>query len=162
MLMNILPEIKLLELKTLIGMHQSMSLVANATQQLWSKFKPRVGEVQSRRNEDFISLQIYPPDYFIEFNPLRAFEKWALVETEAATIAPEGMDIINLPGGLYAVFNYKGNSNDTRIFQYIYTQWLPASNYVLDSRPHFEVLGPAYIHNDTNAEEEIYIPIKNK
>ena len=65
-----------------------------------------------------------------------------------------------IAGGLYAMFEYKGSSKDNSIFQYIYTSWLPNSTYVLDDRPHFEVLGKKYKNNDPNSEEEIWIPIK--
>jgi len=47
-------------------------------------------------------------------------------------------------------------------FQKIYTVWLPASDYVLDNRPHFEVLGDKYKNNDPSSEEEVWIPIKPK
>jgi AraC family transcriptional regulator len=40
--------------------------------------------------------------------------------------------------------------------------WLPGSDFVLDTRPHFEVLGDQYKNNDTTSEEEIWIPIKLK
>jgi predicted transcriptional regulator YdeE len=45
------------------------------------------------------------------------------------------------------------------IQNYIYTEWLPASNYELDNRPQFEILGVKYKTNDPNSEEEIWIPI---
>jgi AraC family transcriptional regulator len=65
-----------------------------------------------------------------------------------------------LPSGLYAVFDYKGSSNDQSIFLYIFGSWLPNSGYNLDDRPHFEVLGNKYKNNDPTSEEEIWIPIK--
>ena len=34
--------------------------------------------------------------------------------------------------------------------------------YILDNRPHFEVLGGKYKNNDSNSEEEIWIPVKQK
>jgi AraC family transcriptional regulator len=67
-----------------------------------------------------------------------------------------------LNGGLYAVFNYKGLNTDNRIFIHIFTEWLPSSGYVLDERPHFEILGEKYKNNDPESEEEIWIPVKPK
>jgi len=67
-----------------------------------------------------------------------------------------------LKGGLYAVFDYKGSSNDISIFQYIFGTWLQNSDFLLDDRPHFEVLGDKYKNADPNSEEEIWIPIKKK
>lgn len=67
-----------------------------------------------------------------------------------------------LPGGLYTIFDYKGLNTDTRIFICIFKEWLPNSNYVLDGRPHFEILGKKYKNNDPESEEKIWIPIKPK
>ncbi|MEP1984886.1 MAG: GyrI-like domain-containing protein, partial [Maribacter dokdonensis] len=41
-------------------------------------------------------------------------------------------------------------------------EWIPNSEYQLDGRPHFEVLGAKYKNNDPNSEEEVWIPIKAK
>ena len=72
------------------------------------------------------------------------------------------METYSLAGGLYAVFDYKGSSTDPSIFQHIFGTWLPNSEYMLDDRPHFEVLGDKFKNNDPNSEEEIWIPIKTK
>jgi len=73
------------------------------------------------------------------------------------------METFTLSGGEYAVFDYKGSSDDSSIFfQYIFMTWLPNSEYKLDNRPHFEVLGEKDKNNDSNSEEEIWIPIKKK
>ena len=47
-------------------------------------------------------------------------------------------------------------------FQYIFTNWLPNSEYELDNRPHFEILGDKYINGSADSEEEIWIPVKYK
>jgi AraC family transcriptional regulator len=57
---------------------------------------------------------------------------------------PAEMEKFVLPGGLYAVFYHKGIYTDTDIFQYIFGTWLTASEYELDKRPHFEILGCKY------------------
>lgn len=67
-----------------------------------------------------------------------------------------------LPKGLYPVFDYTGNSADPSIFQYIYGDWIPNSEYELDDRPHFEALGARYANDDPLSEEEVWIPIKKK
>ena len=72
------------------------------------------------------------------------------------------MESLTLPSGLYAVFHYKGLSSDPSIFQYIFATWLPQSDYILDDRPHFEVLGEKYKNDDPDSEEDIYIPVKPK
>ena len=60
------------------------------------------------------------------------------------------------------MFLYKGLSTDPTIFQYIFAEWLPKSDYLLDNRPHFEVLGEKAKLNDPNSEEEIWVPIRLK
>ena len=84
------------------------------------------------------------------------------MEVSSLDFVPNEMETYSLAGGLYAVFNYKGLSSDPQIFQYIYGTWIPNSEYELDQRPHFEVLGENYKNNDPNSEEEIWIPIKLK
>jgi len=70
---------------------------------------------------------------------------------------------IFLSSGLYAVFHYIGSSTGISIFhQNIFNVWLPSSDYLLDDRPHFEILGEKYKNNDPLSEEDIWIPIKPK
>jgi AraC family transcriptional regulator len=146
--------------KTLVGIHIKMSLSENKTGELWKSFMSQKDLIPNRKNQDFISLNIYPKGYFEKFNPKIEFEKWALAEVENFDNIPESMHAYKLSGGLYAIFNYRGSSNDASVFQHIYNEWLPQSNYQLDNRPHFEVLGSKYKNNDENSQEEIWIPIK--
>jgi AraC family transcriptional regulator len=111
---------------------------------------------------DLISLAVYKPTHFANFNPTNEFERWAAVEVADFDNLPNEMEPFVLPSGLYVVFDYKGLSTDNSIFQYILGTWLPSSNYVLDDRPHFEVLGDKYKNNDPTSEEEIWIPVKTK
>lgn len=86
-----------------------------------------------------------------------------MAEVSNLSIIPEGMEPFVLKGGLYAVFNYKGNQQQAAAaFQYIFGTWLPASHYTVDNRPHFEILGDKYKNGDPDSEEEIWIPIKYK
>jgi AraC family transcriptional regulator len=57
---------------------------------------------------------------------------------------------------------HRGASTDTSTFEYIFRVWLPASEYLLDDRPHFEILGAKYKDNDPESEEEIWIPVQKK
>ncbi|MHA8099245.1 GyrI-like domain-containing protein [Aquirufa aurantiipilula] len=155
------PRIEILPEKRLIGIHQEMSLAANTTSQLWATFMSRRHEISDAYTSNLISLQIYPTNYFIEFSPMNHFVKWACIEVSPSAPIPQGMESLLLTGGLYAVFKYQGLA-DPQIFQYIFTTWLPASEYKLDYRPHFEVLGEKYKNNDPNSEEEIWIPVKRK
>ena len=157
-----LPRIENLLEKKLVGSKSKMSLTNNKTGALWGQFAPRINEIRNRLNQKMISLQVYDASYYVKFNPSNEFEKWATVEVLDFDSIPTGMEPFRLEEGLYAVFDYKGSSADTGIFQYIFMTWLPNSDYQLDNRPHFEVLGEKYKNNDPNSEEEIWIPIKNE
>lgn len=157
-----LPTIKTLSPKKLISKSLMMNLIENKTAQLWQSFGPRIKEITNRVTNDKISLQIYPENYFKQFNPKTEFTKYACVEVTDYNDLPNDLETLDLEAGLYAVFNYKGSSADKSIFQYIFSEWLPNSDFYLDHRPHFEVLGEKYKNNDPNSEEEIWIPIKNR
>jgi AraC family transcriptional regulator len=156
------PRIIIAGRKLLLGMHQKMSVAANAAGQLWSKFGPKASGIPNKASEDRYSLQIYPEGYFANFRPDLEFEKWATVEVSDTSSSDQTLEYLELPGGLYAVFHYRGLSSNPAIFQHIYSQWLPSSPYNLDSRPHFEVLGTKYRNNDPASEEDIWIPIVEK
>jgi AraC family transcriptional regulator len=155
----IYPRLEMLFPKKLIGKRLPMSFANNRTPELWRSFMPHRKEIQNAIGTNLFSLQHYGNiNPFQNFNPEIVFEKWASVEVIDFGNIPEGMETFLLEGGLYAVFDYKGNSPE--IFQYIFQQWLPNSEYELDYRPHFEILAEKYKNNDPDSEEEIWIPIK--
>jgi len=157
---KITPRIQNLCEKRLVGKHLTMSLANNKTGELWKNFAPKRRDITNNLTNDLISMQVYTPTHFADFKPTNEFKKWAAVEVSDFDNVPIDMETFTLKGGLYAVFDYKGSSNDNSIFQYIFGTWLPSSYYDLDDRPHFEVLGDKYKNNDQTSEEEIWIPIK--
>jgi AraC family transcriptional regulator len=156
------PRIITLSEKKLVGKRLIMSFADFKIGELWKSFLPRRKEIINSLTTDFISIALYKPNHFIDFSPTNEFEKWAVVEVSDFKSVPKDMETFTLPGGLYAVFDYKGSSTDNSIFQYILGTWLPNSMYLLDDRPHFEVLGDKYKNGDPNSEEEIWIPIRQK
>ncbi len=156
------PRIETLKDKKMIGVSLRMSLTNNKTGEIWRNFMPRRKEIINNLSNDLISMAIYKPNHFADFKPTNEFEKWAAIEVMDFESVPNGMETFTLKGGLYAVFDYKGSSTDTTIFQYIFSTWIPNSDYFLDDRPHFEILGDKYKNADPNSEEEIWIPIKKK
>lgn len=156
------PRIVTLKEKKLVGKRLVMSLSDNKTGELWRSFMPRRKEISNNLTSDLISMSLYKPSYFADFKLSNEFEKWAAVEVSDFDRVPNYMEAIALPAGLYAVFNYKGSSSDDGIFQFIFGVWLPKSAYLLDDRPHFEVLGERYKNADPDSEEEIWIPIRAK
>jgi AraC family transcriptional regulator len=156
------PIITSIPAKKLIGLQKTMSLVNFNIGELWGAFGPRRVEIKNNVNSELVSLAVYPGDYFESFSPSRNFQRWALVEVTDFNCIPDQMESFDLPSGLYAVFHYQGLNSDSSIFQYIYNVWLPQSEYRLDDRPHFEILGEKYKNNDPLSEEDIWIPIRKK
>ncbi|MBK6750545.1 MAG: GyrI-like domain-containing protein [Acidobacteria bacterium] len=153
------PRIEISNEKKLAGNKLTMSLADFRVGELWQLFLPRRKAISNNLTSELISMAVYPSTYFANFSPSNEFQKWAAVEVSGFENNPDEMEKFTLESGLYAVFDYKG-PNTNSIFQYILGTWLPNSEYQLDDRPHFEVLGEKYKNNDPNSEEEIWIPIK--
>ena len=140
-----------------------MSFSDNKTFELWRSFMPRRKEIQNNIGTELYCIQVNGQMDFNNFNPNIKFEKWAAIEVTDFNTVPHEMETIILPGGLYAVFLYKGAASAAqKTFHNIFGTWLPNSDYALDDRQHFEMLGEKYKNEDPNSEEEIWIPIKPK
>jgi AraC family transcriptional regulator len=156
------PRREILTEKKLIGIRMRMSLSDNKTGQLWRIFMPRRREITNNLTHELFSMQVYDPTYdFNNFNPDATFEKWAAVEVADFNSIPGDMEPFILKGGLYAVFLHKGAAATGPVtFRYIFGSWIPNSPYMIDNRPHFEILGEKYKNDDPDSEEEIWIPVK--
>ncbi len=158
--MNLQHRIETMPQKKLLGMRVIMSLAQNKTYELWHGFMPRRKEIMNIVGADLYSLRIYDAGYFSSFKPAATFEKWAAVEVSDFDHIPAGMETCILPQGLYAVFSYVGAASAAGpVYQHIYTVWLPASGYRLDTRPHLDIMGEKYKREDPMSEEDIWIPI---
>ncbi|MDV6236819.1 GyrI-like domain-containing protein [Leptospira ellisii] len=156
------PNIASLDPVSIVGIKTETSFAENKTAELWRTFMPRRSEIRNRKNEDLYSISIYKPGFFLNFHPNVSFEKWAGVEVQSSEIR-EGWESLRLPGGLYASFLYKGLPRDASgFFERIFRVWLPASEYLLDDRPHFEVMGESYKNDDPDSEESVFIPIRKR
>ena len=156
------PTIQTLPQKKLIGKSARMSLVQNTTPVLWKSFMQHRKSVKNTIGTDLYSIQVYDDtSYFRNFNPQTAFTKYAMTEVSSFDTIPEDMEALTIEAGLYAVFIYKGlPQHFAKMATYIFSQWLPNSEYALDNRPHFEVLGDKYKPASEDSEEEVWIPIK--
>ena len=156
------PRIEIIDKKLLVGNSQDMSLVNNKTFELFSSFMPNRNKISNAISSDVFEVMEYHDLYFKNFNPNTSFKKWATLEVTESKVIPESMQTLVIEKGLYAVFQYKGLPQGFgELMRYILSEWLPKSNYELDNRPHFNILGNKYKHDDPNSEEEVYIPIKN-
>jgi AraC family transcriptional regulator len=160
--MNQEPRFEQLETTRLVGIFLKMSRVNDQTRQLWRSFMPRRDLVSNRTSSDFISMQVYPNGPHQVADPSAEFTKWAVVQVEDFSSLPEDMSSYTLDGGLYAVFDHNGPATDLSTIMYIFGEWLPRSEYVLDHREHFELLPADYKPVDPNAREEFWIPVKRR
>jgi len=156
------PIINILAQKVLVGKKLEMSYSNNRTIELWRSFMPRKKEIRNQVGSELYSMQIYNGVFdFQNFNQNDTFTKWAAIEVTDFEHIPKEMESYTLKGGLYAVFTYKGSLIDfQRTFQSIFDVWLPNSDYQIDDREHFELLGEKYKNESPDSEEEIWIPIK--
>lgn len=157
------PAIKNFPGKKFIGKKIQMSLSNNRTGELWRSFVPEIGKIKNNIGTERYSIEIYDPGYFRDFSPGATFEKWAAIAVTDFETIPDGMETLILNNGQYAVFLYKGPASAApKIFQYIFGTWLPGSDYLVDDRPHFEVMGAKYKNEDPDSEEELWIPVRPK
>ena len=158
------PRIEELKEKKLIGQKTRMSFANNKTFGLWKSFAPRKKEILNSASSDLYSVDIYnDSQFFVNFNPLKEFDKWAAIEVQDFDTFPEEMEKLVIPQGLYAVFHYKGKPSEAEeTFKYIYGVWLPNSIYEMDNRPYLAIMGNKYKGEDPDSEEEFWIPIKIK
>lgn len=155
------PTIKIFPETKFIGKNLSFSYTDYRAFELWSSFMPRRNEIQNALGKDLFNIQINPENF--DFDPQTEFVKWAVVPVSDFDFVPEGMQLLIVEEGLYAVFNHIGDASKAReTFGYIYGVWLPNSEYELDNRPQFEILGEKYKNNAADSEEEIWIPIKKR
>jgi AraC family transcriptional regulator len=155
------PRYEILPEKKLIGKRITMSFAVNKTRELWQSFMPVRKEILNSIGSELYSVEVYDPLYFHNFKPESEFEKWAAVEVTDFKTVPEGMETMVSPEGLYAVFIHKGPASaGSNTYQHIFVTWLPDSDYTLDERPHFAIMGEKYKSEDPDSEEELWIPIK--
>ena len=146
----------------LIGVVETMSFANNKTAKLWQTLMPRRSEIPMIDGSELYSVEIYPDiSFFREFNPTNEFEKWAAIPVIDFKDIPEGFKTLVIPVGLYAKFHFTGSIQEApQAMEYIFGEWLPNSEYNLDARPHFSVMGEKYSNTSPDSEEDFYVPIR--
>jgi AraC family transcriptional regulator len=158
------PRIEILQEIKLVGKKARMSFTANKTKELWQSFMPRRSEIRNAVDAELYSVEVYKNTTFSKnFDPANEFEKWAAVKVPYFDTIPDGMNTLIIPQGQYAVFPYKGKPSEAQAtYQYIHGVWLPNSEYDLDDRPHFALMGEKYRGEHPGSEEELWIPVKKR
>ena len=157
------PRFEILAEKKMLGKRMVMSFSHNKTFDLWQGFMSQRNEIKNNIGVELYSVEVYPPLFFKDFNAEAEFEKWAAVEVADFNTVPAGMETLTIPTGQYAVFIHQGPaSNGPETYRYIFMDWLPNSEFLLDNRPHFAVMGAKYKSEDPDSEEELWIPVNKK
>ncbi|MEO5858611.1 MAG: GyrI-like domain-containing protein [Pyrinomonadaceae bacterium] len=145
----------------LIGARVRTSFANDRTSELWRGFRPVASKIAGRIGGESYSVKVYDGSYsFSQFDPAVEFDKWAAVAVSDEAPVPDGVDSLIISAGKYAEFPHVGPASDAPLsFGYIFGEWLPASEFELDLRPHFEILPEGYDPFNENAEEKVLIPI---
>ncbi|WKN45916.1 GyrI-like domain-containing protein [Tunicatimonas pelagia] len=156
--------IEIIEEIKLVGKKVRMSVANNQTQELWQGFMPNRATIKNTIGTALYSVEVYDNlDFFEQFSPTQEFDKWAAVQVRNYESVSEDMEQLMIPAGLYAVFLYQGKASEAiTAYQYIYGNWIPNSDYNLDDRPHFALMGEKYKNDDPTSEEEFWIPVVAK
>ena len=133
------PEIITITEKKIIGMkseicHNEYGKIVD----LWKCFMPNKKNIKTINNE-LIAMQVYADFMNID----DAYDIWACAEVTDFENIPDAMETFVISKGKYAVFHQKG-VDASGLYQRIMTQWLPNSEYEIDARPHFQVMGEKY------------------
>ncbi|WP_104809643.1 GyrI-like domain-containing protein [Polaribacter filamentus] len=79
---------------------------------------------------------------FKDFNYDIKFIKWSSIEFLNSNEVPKDYKTYILKGGLYTVFIHKGQAGGfSKTFEFIFSDWIPNSNYERDNREHFDLIG---------------------
>lgn len=66
--------------KLLVGKRLTMSFVNYNIAELWKSFMQGRNAINNNLSNDLVSLAVYTPTHFVNFNPTNKFEKWATIE----------------------------------------------------------------------------------
>ncbi len=98
--------------------------------ELWPEFIRRFDEIKNKRGESQGRFMTYGvcQEIWLDGHIQDYFRYFSAVEVEKNTLAPEGMELIEIPKQKYAVFTHRGGVHLLgRTNQYIWGTWLPQS-----------------------------------
>lgn len=124
---------------------------------LWARLFPRMSEIQASETEFSLGVIITEPNCDGELDYL------AGRPVTDATAIPEGMEALQLPGGLYARFTHTGPLSEIReTMRQIYMDWAPTSGYEFDQRPDLEVYDQRFKPDQGQTTFDVLVPVKAK
>lgn len=159
---KISPKIITFPSTTLLVKSMPMSFAEDKTQELWREFTPLMNSIRDRIDSDRYSVQVYPnTDFFNPFDINKMFIKYAGIKINPVEHLSDNTQQLIIPEGHYVSVNYIGRPRHAdKVFQYIFYDWLPNSEYCLDNRPHIAIMEKTYKGDHDDSEEQFLIPIK--
>lgn len=129
---------------------------------LWHKLHKVKKEIPNRACMDYlVGLNDYSKIFsFEEKQP--AFDYYAAVEVSTLDQIPSKMQAATLPAGKYAVFTFRGKSQDSLqpVVDYIYKVWFPQSNCQLNEQAKYDFARYSEIVDEKGQNNiEVWIPI---
>lgn len=128
---------------------------------LWVELLARAGEIKNAVNPDeawgaYIMLDE-------EENSMNMI-CFAGFEVSKPTDLPEGMEVLEVPAGKYAVFTHIGLLDNLKeTYGYIYGVWAQTNDkYFLNNAPQLEFYGPNFEGGSTESQLDLLIPIIDK
>ncbi len=145
----------------IVGIKDRIIMPNNTIPSLWEKFMTRENEISKKKKgvyygiADNMSTEAYE------------FDETIGVEVEEFENIPKDMCTYIIPAQKYIVFTHKGLLFDnggvslvSRSYDYIYSKFLPTSEFKVNNDFNFELYDSRYIENSNDSEFDIYVPIK--
>lgn len=141
-----------------VGMHVRAKPFSEEFSKIWDQFVPRMGEISGRTEEKAsyaVEWGMDDEDEGGEFSYL------AGVAVDAEAPIPEGMMDVQVPAQEYAVFDFV-LQEIKEAMNYIYKEWLPASEYKYAGDPEFEYYDERFRPDEGQFEMSMYVPVVKK
>ena len=134
----------------------------NVIGEAWFELKSNLDVIKRKSKHTMYGFEDYSEEFCSE--PL-SFYYMAGVEVDKNTALPEGMYRKVVQKAKYAVFTVNGNNTNGEIgmaFQYIYSVWLPNSEYCIDENAlfDFEYYDERWDCQFGTAQMDIYVPVR--
>lgn len=99
--------------------------------------------IKNTIGSDLFSMQVQEISLsFKDFNYNAKIIKWSAIEVLNLNEVPKDYKTYILKCGLYTVFIHKGQAGGfSKTFEFIFRDWIPNSNFELDNREHFDLIG---------------------
>lgn len=129
---------------------------------LWHKLHKHKEKIPSRTCMDYlVGLNDYSKNFSFE-DKQPAFDYYAAVEVSTLKQIPPKMQTATLPSSKYAVFTFRGKSQDSLqpVVEYIYKVWFPQSNCQLNEQAKYDFARYGEIMDEKGQSNiEVWIPI---